>query len=149
MQNFIGNIDAKVEGKGRVCIPAEFRKILQSAGDTRLILRKDIYEKCLVLYPASVWEEELSTLRSKLKKYGKTSRQIYRKFIQDSKLLEMDSNGRILIPKRYLLLAGITANICFMGMDQTIEIWDSDGLNHSDMDDASFEQFMNQLDDNE
>ena len=150
MENFIGNIDAKIDSKGRAIVPAEFRKILQSVGDPRLILRKDIYEKCLVLYPAPVWEEELSTLRNKLKKYGKESRQIYRKFIQDSKLLEMDSNGRILIPKRYLQLADIhDADICFIGMDQTIEIWDSSHLDRSEMDDDTFEQFMNQLDSHE
>ena len=149
MDNFIGNIDAKVDNKGRVFVPADFRKILQSVGDTRLILRKDIYAKCLVLYPAPVWEEELSTLRNKLKKYGKESRQLYRTFIQDSKIVEMDSNGRILIPKRYLQLAGINTDICFMGMDQTIEIWDSECLDSSKLDNATFEQLMNQLDNND
>jgi MraZ protein len=150
MDNFIGNIDAKVDAKGRVFVPADFRKILQLTGDKRLILRKDIYEDCLVLYPVPVWEDELSTLRGKLKKYGRKARQIYRKFIQDSELLEMDSNGRILIPKRYLQLAGINANIRFMGMDQTIEIWSPDRLpGHAASDEDDFEQFMDQLDGDE
>ena len=146
MDNFVGNIDAKMDSKGRVCVPADFRKILLSEGDTRLILRKDIYENCLILYPAPVWEEELSTLHSKLKKYGKKSRQLYRKFIQDSNLLEMDSIGRILIPKRYLQMAGINSDVRFIGIDQTIEIWAPDRLGDSEMDDATFEQLMDQLD---
>ncbi|MDR0541964.1 MAG: division/cell wall cluster transcriptional repressor MraZ [Dysgonamonadaceae bacterium] len=149
MDNFIGNIDAKVDVKGRVFVPADFRKILQLTGDKRLILRKDIYENCLVLYPAPVWEEELANLRNKLNKYGKKSRQIYRKFIQDSELLEMDSSGRVLIPKRYLQLAGIVADVRFMGMDQTIEIWNPDRLDHPEIDDEAFEQFMDQLDGDE
>ena len=149
MNNFIGNIDAKVDSKGRVFIPAEFRKILQATGDPRLILRKDIYENCLVLYPAPVWEEELATLRNKLKKYGQKSRQAYRKFIQDANLLEMDSTGRILIPKRYLQIAGINADVRFIGVDQTIEIWGPDHLEHPDMDDTTFEQFMDQIDGDE
>jgi MraZ protein len=149
MDNFIGNINAKVDAKGRVFVPADFRKILQMTEDKRLILRKDIYETCLVLYPAPIWEEELSTLRNKLKKYGKKARKIYRKFIQDSELLELDANGRILIPKRYLQLAGINADVRFMGMDQTIEIWNPDRLDHPELDDDAFEQFMNQLDGDE
>ena len=146
MLNFIGNIDAKVDAKGRVFIPADFRKILQSGGTTRLILRKDIYENCLVLYPVAVWDEELETLRKKLKKYERTSRQMYRKFIQDSESLEMDAAGRVLIPKRYLQMAAITGDIRFMGVDNTIEIWNPEHLDHPEMDDETFEKLMNQLD---
>jgi MraZ protein len=149
MDNFIGNINAKVDAKGRVFVPADFRKNLQLTEDKRLILRKDIYEDCLVLYPASVWEEELSSLRGKLSKYGKRARQIYRKFVQDSELLEMDANGRILIPKRYLQLAGIAGEIRFMGMDRIIEIWCPDRLDHPALDEEAFEQFMDQLDKDE
>jgi MraZ protein len=145
MDHFIGNIDAKVDAKGRVFIPAAFRKILQSTEDTRLILRKDIYENCLVLYPGHVWEEELALLRTKLKKYAKEQRQIYRKFIQDSELLEMDSNGRILIPKRYLQIANITNDVRFMGVDHTIEIWNPEQLDYPTMDNAAFEEVMNQI----
>jgi MraZ protein len=145
MDNFIGNIDAKVDAKGRVFVPATFRKILQSTGDTRLVLRKDIYEDCLVLYPGPVWEEELALLRSKLQKYSKDQRQVYRKFIQDSELLEMDSNGRILIPKRYLQIAGIVNDVRFMGVDNTIEIWNPDRLEHPVLDDAAFEETMTRL----
>jgi MraZ protein len=149
MDNFIGNIDAKVDAKGRVFVPADFRKILQLTADKRLILRKDIYEDCLVLYPTPVWEEELASLRAKLSKYGKRARQIYRKFVQDSELLEMDANGRILIPKRYLQLAAISGDVRFMGMDQTIEVWNPDRLNQQEPDEESFEQYMDQLDKDE
>lgn len=145
VDNFIGNIDAKVDAKGRVFIPAAFRKILHTAGETRLVLRKDIYENCLVLYPGSVWEEELADLRSKLKKYARNQRQIYRKFIQDSELLEPDTNGRILIPKRYLQIAGIVGDVRFMGVDNTIEIWNPEQLDHPTMDEETFEKSMDEL----
>jgi MraZ protein len=149
MNNFVGNPDAKVDMKGRVFVPAEFRKILQGVEDPRLILRKDIYEDCLVLYPAPVWEAELAVLRGKLKKYGRESRQMYRKFIAASQVLEMDSNGRILIPKRYLQLAGITTDVRFIGIDNTIEIWSPSKLDKPEVDEASFEEFMNGLDSDE
>jgi MraZ protein len=123
MDRFIGNIDAKMDVKGRVFIPATFRKILQTSGDTRLILRKDVYQKCLVLYPGNIWEEELTELRSRLNKYNEEQQQIFRQFVMGAELLEMDSSGRILIPKRYLQMANISSDVRFIGMDYTIEIW--------------------------
>ena len=51
MIQFLGNIEAKADAKGRVFIPATFRKQLQAASEERLVLRKDVYQDCLVLYP--------------------------------------------------------------------------------------------------
>lgn len=52
---FLGNSEAKTDAKGRVFFPAVFRKQLQTAAEECLILRKDTYQDCLVLYPESVW----------------------------------------------------------------------------------------------
>lgn len=54
MIRFLGNIEAKTDAKGRVFIPAGFRRQLQSASEERLVLRKDVFQDCLVLYPESV-----------------------------------------------------------------------------------------------
>ncbi len=128
MNRFIGNIDAKADAKGRVFIPAAFRKILQVEPDTRLVLRKDTYEKCIVLYPVSVWEEELSYLRSKLNRFNEEEQRLYRQYTLNIELVEMDSNGRILIPKRYMKEANISSEVRFVGVDNTIEIWTNDAL---------------------
>ena len=49
MNQFLGNIEAKVDAKGRVFVPAAFRKLLQLQGEDWLVLRKDIFQDCLVL----------------------------------------------------------------------------------------------------
>jgi MraZ protein len=124
MVQFLGNIEAKIDSKGRIFIPAAFRKALQSAGESSsLVLRKDIFQDCLVLYPMSAWEEEVNLLRSKLNKWNKEHQQLFRQFMLDSERLELDANGRILIPKRYLGLANIGSDVRFLGVDSTIEIW--------------------------
>ena len=46
---FLGNIEAKTDSKGRVFLPAIFRKVLQGAGEEVLVLRKDVHQRCLVL----------------------------------------------------------------------------------------------------
>ncbi len=128
MLQFLGNIEAKIDAKARVFVPAAFRKILQSSDQSALILRKDIFQNCLVLYPLHVWEEELATLRSRLSRWDKNQQQLFRQFVVDAEHLEMDTNGRILIPKRYLQMMNITSDVTFLGVDNTIEIWTKEAL---------------------
>lgn len=128
MLQFLGNMEAKVDGKGRVFVPAVFRKRLLGEGEEYLVLRKDIFQECLVLYPGTVWEREIDALRAKLNKWNREQQQIFRQFVLDAEKLEMDSNGRILISKRYLQLVSIDAEVRFLGVDDTIEIWAKDKL---------------------
>lgn len=120
---FLGHIEAKADKKGRVFLPAVFRREMQEAGEERLILRKDVFEPCLVLYPESVWNQQLDTLRNHLNRWNKKHQQIFRMFISDVEPVTLDGNGRFLIPKRYLKMAGIQQEVRFIGMDDTIEIW--------------------------
>ena len=120
---FIGNIEAKTDNKGRVFLPACFRRILQSGNCDKVMLRKDVYQDCLVLYPFSSWNEQLDLLRSRLDKWNARHQMIFRQFIADVEELSIDSNGRILLPKRYMNMACINQEVRFIGMDDTIEIW--------------------------
>lgn len=123
MDRFLGNIEAKADIKGRLFIPALFRKQLQAASEEKLIMRKDTFQECLVLYPESVWNEELNELRGRLNKWNATHQQLFRQFVSDVEIITLDSNGRILIPKRYMQMTGITTDVRFIGVDKTIEIW--------------------------
>ncbi|MBB4034468.1 MraZ protein [Dysgonomonas hofstadii] len=128
MLQFLGNIEAKIDAKARIFVPAAFRKILQSADQNTLILRKDIFQNCLVLYPLQVWEEEVAKLRSRLNRWDREQQALFRQFVVDAERLEMDTNGRILIPKRYCQMAGISSEVRFLGVDNTIEIWTNNTL---------------------
>jgi len=128
MNQFLGNFEAKADAKGRIFVPAAFRKLLEFQNEEWLVLRKDIFQDCLVLYPGSVWEKEIETLRSKLNKWNKTKQQVFRQFVLDAERIEMDASGRILISKRYLQLVGIDSQVRFFGVDNTIEIWAKEKL---------------------
>lgn len=123
MIRFLGNIEARTDTKGRVFIPACFRKQLQAASEESLILRKDVYQDCLVLYPESVWFKTQNQLRKRLNKWDARQQNIFRQFVSDTEIVVPDGNGRILIPKRYLQMADIGSAVRFVGMDDTIEIW--------------------------
>ena len=128
MLQFLGNIEAKVDAKGRIFVPAIFRKQLQNHNEEYLVLRKDVFQDCLLLYPGTVWEKEIEFLRNRLNKWNKEQQQIFRQFVLDAERIEMDSSGRILMPKRYMQMADIDVEVSFLGVDSVIEIWSKENL---------------------
>ena len=142
---FLGNIEAKTDAKGRVFLPATFRKMLQASGDEALVLRKDIFQDCLVLYPESVWNEQMDTLRSKLNRYNAQHQRIFRQFVSEVEMLTLDGNGRFLIPKRYLTMAAIRQEVKFIGMGDTIEILASEKVEVSKMSGDEFGEALEDL----
>ena len=111
----IGNIEAKIDAKGRAFLPSVFRKVLQTSGEENLVLRKDVFEDCLVLYPESIWNEQTDLLRSRLNRYNAQHQRLWRQFVSEVELLTLDGNGRFLLPKRYLQMASIQQSIRFIG----------------------------------
>lgn len=120
---FLGNIEARADAKGRVFLPATFRKVLQASGSEALMLRKDLFQDCLVLYPECIWNEQMDVLRGRLNRFNAQQQRIFRQFVSEVEAVALDGNGRFLIPKRYLAMAGIQQDVKFIGMGDTIEIW--------------------------
>ncbi len=142
---FLGSIEAKTDSKGRAFLPAVFRKVLSASGEELLVMRKDIHQDCLVLYPESVWNEQLDLLKKRLNLWNAAHKQVFRKFVSDVEIISLDGNGRFLIPKRYLKIANIEQSIKFIGMDDTIEIWSNDGDGQPIMDAQEFSRQMEEL----
>lgn len=120
---FLGNIEARLDAKGRVFLPAAFRKVLQCAGEDGMVMRKDVFQDCLVLYPESVWNEQMDSLRGRLNRWDRGQQQLFRRFVADVEPVALDGNGRFLIPKRCAARVGIAQDVRFIGMGDTIEIW--------------------------
>ena len=142
---FLGNIEAKTDVKGRAFLPATFRKVLQASGSESLILRKDIFQPCLVLYPESVWNEQMDTLRGRLNRYNAQHQRIFRQFVSEVEQVTLDGNGRFLIPKRYMQAAGIQQTVKFIGMGDTIEIWAAEKIEAAQMDGEAFGQALENI----
>lgn len=120
---FTGSIDAKTDEKGRVFVPSVFRKVLQKEGEEGFVLRRDLFEPCLVLYPRSVWDARVDAIRARTNPFDRNQQRGLRLFTADAENITLDSSGRMLIPRRFLEHAGIKSDVRFNGMDDTIEIW--------------------------
>lgn len=120
---FIGNIEAKLDAKGRVFLPSAFRKVLEVAQEDVLYLRKDDFEDCLTLFPGSVWEDQLDKLRASMNPFNRKDRNTFRQFVMNVEEVKLDGNGRFLIPKKMLEVASLSQSVNFVGYDNVIELW--------------------------
>ena len=93
----------------------------------------------------SNWNEQLDILRSRLDKWNAKHQMIFRQFVADVEELNIDANGRILLPKRYLCMADIKQEVRFIGMDDTIEIWSKEIANKPFMEPESFEKELERI----
>ncbi len=142
---FLGNIEAKTDMKGRAFLPATFRKVLEASGGETLMLRKDIFQRCLVLYPESVWNEQENALRKRLNRFNARHQQIFRQYVSQVEVVTLDGNGRFLIPKRYMDMADIKQDIVFIGMDDTIEIWAGENIGQTQMESEEFGKALEEI----
>ena len=126
MHRFLGNIDAKADSKGRLFVPAQYRKSLEKLGETSFVLRIDLINKCVKLYPESVWEKLDHEFTSKLNLWDQKDLLLYRQFTAGVEPVEMDASGRVLIQKKHLTSIGVESEALFVGVGNYFEIWNKD-----------------------
>ena len=126
MASFTGDYICKVDGKNRITIPSSFKKQMAASEQERFIVKKDMFDNCLVLYTLDVWEQKSREFRARLNPYKREHKIILRGFYKDTMELEIDSNNRILIPRRILDQANIENEVVLAGQDDQIEIWAKD-----------------------
>lgn len=131
MLTFIGDYTCKIDAKGRVLLPSAFKKHLPSEYQDRFVIKKDIFEHCLVLYPMNEWERQNKLIRSRINPYNKEHNAFLRNFYRGTAEISLDSNNRMLIPKRLLEFAEIGREVILAGQFGKIEIWSGENYERS------------------
>lgn len=130
MTNFIGDYTCKLDTKSRVLLPAVFKKQMSPANQDRFVVKKDIFARCLVLYPMEEWDRQNNIIRAKTNPYNREHNQFLRTFYKGTAEVGLDGNNRILIPKRLLDEIGANNDIVLAGQFNKIEIWPKDDYNN-------------------
>lgn len=125
MANFIGDHPCKLDGKGRILFPAALKKQLGEGMD-RFVVKKDLFEKCLVLYTTDEWEQQNQIIRNQVNPFNQEHNRFLRGFHRGTAELLLDGSNRLLIPKRLLDEAGIGKDVVLAGQDSKIEVWDKE-----------------------
>jgi MraZ protein len=138
MTTFIGEYSCKLDVKGRLMLPVAFKKQNSGSIQDRYIIKKDIFENCLVLYPMDEWERQNKLIRKKLNPYNKEHNVFLRRFFKGMAEVTLDSNNRMLIPKRLLDEVNADKDVVMAGQLGKIEIWAKDQYNSVNVGDDEF-----------
>ena len=123
MQTFVGNIDGRLDEKGRIFVPAIYRRILADSESKRIVMRRDTDNECLMFYPEEVWNEKVEQLRQALDEWDPEDQLILMQFMADAEYMEMDGQGRILLQKKNLETIGAQQDVLFVGMLNRFALW--------------------------
>ncbi|MBD3278693.1 MAG: division/cell wall cluster transcriptional repressor MraZ [Candidatus Aegiribacteria sp.] len=142
MNEFTGKHIHTLDDKGRVSVPAQFRRQLPKDG---LFIRKGM-EGSLILYPPEKWQSVRDALAS-LSRNSRKNRDIIREFSQYTSSVNIDGQGRISIPSDLLEIAGITHEVVFVGLLDSIELWSAERYDQREEERASsLEEAIEEID---
>ncbi len=119
---FRGVNTLNLDAKGRMAIPTRYRDRLRDICASQLVITVD-KDHCLLLYPEPEWAEIERKLDS-LPSFNKAARVLQRLYIGHAQELEMDGQGRILVPPELRKFANLDRRIALVGQGKKFELWD-------------------------
>lgn len=123
MAGLIGEYTAKIDAKGRVNVPSALLRQLPEGAVEKMVLKADIYKKCLILYTMEEWERQIEIIRAKINSFNPKHADFIRGFYKGTAEVKVDTGNRILIPANLVEYAGIDKDVYLFGQDRKIEIW--------------------------
>ncbi len=121
----IGTYECKVDTKGRLMVPAPMKKQLLPVLEKGFVLKRSVFNPCLELYPMEQWNKEMEKI-GELNQYVKENVDFIRMFTAGVKIVEVDTNGRLLIPKDLVRVAKIEKEVVLQSSIGKVEIWDKE-----------------------
>ncbi len=125
---FVGEYLHTVDQKGRVALPVKFREML----GPRFMIARGL-DKCATVYPSEEWAHVLETITA-LPQNQRESREYARYFLSGAMEVDPDKQGRIVLPQMIREWAGITKDVCVLGVGNRVEIWDKAAWESSKLD---------------
>lgn len=145
MTTFIGEHTCKIDLKGRILFPSSLKKQMASSAEDKFVVKKGIFESCLILYPIGEWERQSEILRERINPYNKKHSTFLREFYRGAAEISLDGNNRLLIPKRLLEIAQINNEVILAGQDGKVEIWAKELYEKSSMKDTDFANLAEEI----
>ena len=121
MVYFASEYEVKIDAKGRMVLPAKVKSNLPQESGANIVLSRG-FEPCLVLRPQSEFFKILQKLQG-LNQFDAANRNFQRKMLAGSTDMELDANGRFLIPRSMMNYAQLDKEAIIVGMGDRLEIW--------------------------
>lgn len=137
MQHLVGTYECKADAKGRIMMPIAIKKQLASTLTNGFVLKRAVFNACLELYPVKEWKKLMEKVND-LNRFNKKNNDFIRRFTAGVKTVEIDTSGRILIPKDLVNYAHISKEVVVSSTVNILEIWDK-SLYESAIDEAALD----------
>ena len=148
MSYLVGHYNCKLDAKGRVLVPSEFKEQLGDQVEEGFVLRPGLHSHCLELYTKQDWNEVQDQLRAKFSQFNKKQEAAMRRYDAGSRFVKLDASGRLLITKDLIEKASLVKDIVITSVTTKMDIWDKDLYEQSINDDLSDEEFFSLLSEN-
>ena len=125
MVNLIGTYQCKADVKGRLMLPIALKKQLGVNINESFILKRSVFQPCLELHPYSEWKLTMDKINT-LNRFVKKNNDFIRMYTAGVRVVDLDTNGRILIPKDLLKTYFSKNDLVLTTAINIIEIWDKD-----------------------
>ena len=123
MSNPTGTFTCKLDTKGRLMLPADFREQLGNQAEEDFVLRPGLHGTYLELYTISDWNRRRDILMQ-VNTFDRRKLDIMRKYLDGVKRVKLDASGRLLIPKELLDRSALNKDVVIDSMFTNMEIWD-------------------------
>ena len=104
-------------------VPSALKKQLSPSLADGFVIKRAVFQPCLELYPMSEWNSLMDKM-SKLNRFNRKNNDFIRRFTAGVRTVELDSAGRLLIPKDLMSFAGLSKEIVIASAITIVEIWD-------------------------
>lgn len=122
MTGFLGEYEVTIDEKGRFLVPAALKKQLAEEGALQFVINRGL-DFCLSLYPMKSWDPLYAKV-SKLNDFDSKASAFKRRFLNGASKVEVDTAGRLLLPKNLMEYASLKKNAVLIFIGDKIEIWD-------------------------
>ncbi|SRR5690554_3090614 len=138
MAEFTGTYAATIDDKGRIVLPAAFKKEMGDLASQPLVIERNLFKDCLDIYPEKFWNDRVEAFKSTLDPFDEDDDGFLQFFYENFKKVDMAGNGRINIPSDSLEYGRLKKNVRLIGMGKSIRMWDVDVYEGQKMDKATF-----------
>jgi len=119
---FRGVAALNLDTKGRLALPSRYRDVVHAKSEGQMVVTIDTQERCLLLYPTPDWEV-IQTQIEALPSFNATTRRIQRLLIGHAADVELDAQGRFMLPAPLREYAGLEKAVTLIGQGKKFEIW--------------------------
>ena len=120
---FRGANSINLDSKGRIAIPAKYRQCITESTASHMIITCDPYDNCLLIFTLEHWESTEADLQS-LSNSKPLHRRLKRIMLSHATEVDMDANGRLLIPGVLRDRATLQKDVMLIGQGKTFQLWD-------------------------